>query len=94
MTPASNKRSGADKLNEAMEDTARVIVEVVAGLLPGKNPNPELTHRWAITSTQWYGCEDRTALLAECNDKALEYAKSLMMRPDLLNWVRLDWIWL
>lgn len=77
-----------------MTDTARVIIEVVAGLIPGKQPDAALTRRWAITSQEWHGSEDQYSLLAERNSLASSYAQSLMMRPDRLNWVRLDWIWL
>lgn len=74
---------------------ARVIVEVVAGVIPGQ-PEPEFTKRWAVTSEQWYGVADegeRAALLAETNGKAQGYAGWLMLQPDRLNWVRTDWIW-
>lgn len=77
-------------------ESARVIIEVVAGVIP-QQPMEEYTKRWAITSAEWYGIEDaytRTDLLAERNKAAQEYAMSLMMRPDLVNWVRTDWLWL
>lgn len=80
-----------------MSDSARVIIEVVAGLIPGRDPDPELTRRWAITSDDWYGADDDTAravLLATRNGQALGYAQWLMLQPDRLNWVRVDWIWL
>lgn len=80
-----------------MSESARVIVEVVAGLLPGRDPEPEFTRRWALTSAEWeQASETGTQLdvLAAVNGKAQDYAASLMLRPDRLNWVRLDWIWL
>lgn len=76
-------------------EQARVIVEVVAGLIP-QQPEPEFTQRWAITSNEWHGLADdveRAKLLAETNGKAQGYAGWLMMQPDRLNWVRTDWIW-
>ena len=78
-----------------MAESARVIVEVVAGLLPGKDPEPEFTRRYAITSQEWQDAGDkRSELLATVNGKAQGYASLLMLQPDRLNWVRLDWIWL
>jgi hypothetical protein len=77
-------------------DQARVIVEVVAGLLP-QRPEPEFTRRWAISSQEWSeaGEADRQSeRLAELNGRAVGYAGLLMLQPDRLNWVRVDWIWL
>jgi hypothetical protein len=80
----------------AMSDSARMIIEVVAGIVPGKNPEPEFTHRWAVTSDEWHLSTDevRWQLLHDRNQLALTYAAELMERPDRLNWVRVDWIWL
>ena len=80
-------------------ESARVIVEVVAGLLPGKDPDPQFTKRYAITSKEWREAGEvlpsgQADLLAEVNGKAQGYAGYLMMQPDRLNWVRTDWIWL
>lgn len=75
-------------------ERARVIVEVVAGLLPGKDPDPGYTRRYAITSAEWQESSRQADLLAEVNGKALGYAGLLMLQPDRLNWVRVDWIWL
>ena len=80
-------------------DTARVIVEVVAGLIPGKDPDPQFTRRYSITSKEWHDAAEvlpsgQADLLAEVNGKAQGYAGLLMMQPDRLNWVRVDWIWL
>jgi hypothetical protein len=81
-------------MNDEMK-SARVIVEVVAGLLPGKDPDPEFTRRYAITSEQWQQAgEKQLELLAEVTGKAQGYAALLMLQPDRLNWVRTDWIWL
>lgn len=77
-------------------ESARVIIEVVAGVIP-QQPMEEYTKRWAITSDEWYkavGPGTAMELLAERNKAAQEYAMSLMMRPDLVNWVRTDWLWL
>lgn len=75
-------------------DTARVVIEVVAGLIPGMNPEPEFTKRFTITSQEWADTDDQAALLKKVNGEAQAYAAELMMRPDRLNWVRTDWIWL
>lgn len=82
-----------------MTESARVIVEVVAGLIPGKDPEAEFTRRWAITSKEWQAAAEeggirQSELLATVNGKAQGYAALLMLQPDRLNWVRTDWIWL
>jgi hypothetical protein len=80
---------------ELME-SAKLIIEVVAGLLPGKDPEPEFTKRWAVTSDQWYAAgtdEAKLDLLADRGGKADEYAASLR-NPGRFNWVRTDWVWL
>ncbi|MGW6503002.1 hypothetical protein [Nonomuraea angiospora] len=75
-------------------EAARVILEVVAGLVPG-TPMPEHTRRWALTTEEWEGLGDeaRGIALAELNGKAQGYAGLLMLQPDRLNWVRLNWLW-
>ena len=73
--------------------SARVLLEVQAGLLVG-DPEPEFTKRWVITSEEWHTAGDPELLLAERNGEATAYAGRLMMQPDRLNWVRVDWIWL
>jgi hypothetical protein len=80
--------------NEAV--SARVIVEVVAGVIPEK-PEAEFTRRWALTSDEWATAEreGRSAeALAVLNGKAQGYAALYMLQPDRVNWVRTDWIWL
>lgn len=77
-----------------MSDNARVIVEVLAGVVPGQ-PEPELTRRWALTSDEWHAAgPGQSEALAVLNGKAQGYAALLMLQPDRLNWVRTDWIWL
>jgi hypothetical protein len=73
--------------------SARVIIEVVAGIIP-KTPEPEFTRRYAITSDDWHNSTDQAALMGECIGKAQGYAATLMMRPDRLNWVETTWLWL
>lgn len=76
---------------------ARILLEVVAGVLPG-TPEPEFTKQWAITSNEWQAAAEKpdgqSALLAEFNGKAQGYAALLMLQPDRLNWVKTEWIWL
>lgn len=81
-------------------ENARVIVEVVAGLIPGKDPDPQYTKRYAITSKEWQEAGDQdqgrgqALLLAEVVGKAQGYSAMLMNSPNIVNWVRTDWIWL
>jgi hypothetical protein len=79
-----------------MADSTRVVVEVVAGLIPG-SPEPEFSRSWSLSSDEWQaavaaGKQGET--LAVLNGRAQGYAGWLMMLPDRLNWVRVDWIWL
>jgi hypothetical protein len=77
-------------------ESARVIIEVTAGVVPG-HPEEEYGRRWALTTKEW---EDATGrgeegqLLAELNGRAQGYAGWLMLQPANLNWVRTDWLWL
>jgi hypothetical protein len=79
-----------------MVESARVIVEVHAGVIPG-TVEAEHTRRWALTSSAWEAAEQsgtQSEALAELNGKAQGYAGLLMLQPDRLNWVRTEWIWL
>jgi hypothetical protein len=77
-------------------ESARVMIEVVAGVIP-QRPEPELGRLFAITSAEW---EEATMdgtqgiLLSTRNGQAAGYAQWLMMQPDRVNWVRTDWLWL
>jgi hypothetical protein len=79
------------------EDRAKLIIEVTAGVVPGKVMS-EHTRRYALSSEQWAqaGKENgkQANLLAELNGRAQGYAGYLMLQPDYLNWVRTDWLWL
>jgi hypothetical protein len=80
-------------------ESAKLIVEVTAGVVPGK-VEPEYTRLYAITSAQWQEAMNSGAtmaasnLLAETNGKAQGYAGYLMLQPDHLNWVDTKWLWL
>lgn len=71
-------------------EPARVIVEVTAGLIPGR-AEPQFTKRWAVTSLEWQ--ERGEEVLREREQEADEYARQLR-EPSRLNWVRTDWLWL
>lgn len=79
--------------------TAKLVIEVLAGLLPGKDPDPTYTRRYVIHSDDWGKAQDAGGdavgvLLSETNGSAQGYAGWLMLQPDLVNWVRTDWVWL
>lgn len=86
-------------------ESARLIIEVVAGLIPGKDPDPAYTRRWAITSAEWADAvnadEDADEahrfhtylLLTGRAAQADEYARALR-NPQRFNWVRTEWVWL
>lgn len=77
-------------------ESAKLLIEVVAGLVPGQ-PITKYTRRWAWSSA------DQASLLKddpEAREKYIriagesrEYAASLE-NPGELNWVRRDWLWL
>lgn len=74
----------------------RAVVEVVAGMLPGKDPEPSLTRRIPVFSDEWAAAggecgTGQSVLLAERQGQALGYAQLLMLQQ--WNWVRVDWIW-
>lgn len=80
--------------------TARALLEVTAGIIPGK-PMPEYTKQWAISTEEWSEANKSTdpavqpsILLATKQGTAAGYAQLLMLQPDRINWVRMDWIWL
>ena len=84
-------------------ETARVAIEVSAGLVPGQ-AEPAFTQRWAITSSEYEaaveadGQEDEEhrfhlyLLMAGRAAQADEYAR-MLRNPVRWNWVRTDWIW-
>jgi hypothetical protein len=80
-------------------ERAKALIEVTAGVVPG-TPEQEFTRQWAVTEGEWAkarASDDSNAeinLLAERNGQAQGYAGMLMLQPAVLNWVRVDWIWL
>jgi hypothetical protein len=78
-------------MTEQTEQRAKFILEVTAGLIPGR-VDDAYTRRYAITGQEWESHPEPSHLLAEVNGKAQGYAGLLMLQPNYLNWVRLDWI--
>ncbi len=86
----------------ASAKSAKMAIDVIAGLVPGQDPDPQFTRRFVLTSEQWHereGLSDQqagfkqAALLAQLNGQAAGYAQLLMAMPARLNWVRMDWVW-
>lgn len=83
---------------------ARVLIQVDTGILPG---TPESTKQFVLTSEEFYrqASDDGDTRFADgdyskgaealqrVQEEALEYARS-QMRPDVNNWVRMEWMWL
>lgn len=76
----------------------RIAIEVVGGLIPG-TPIAEHTKKFFITSDVWYAEGEYAGKQKEAKEEILkvygyaqEYARNLM-NPQVLNWVRLDWIY-
>lgn len=73
-----------------MPDRARVLLEVVAGIIPNQ-PMPEYTKQFAITEEQW---ADPTGIeTMKVYGLVQEYMRN-MWNPKAVNWVRCDWIYL
>lgn len=80
-------------------ESARILVEVVAGIVPG-TPIPKYTKQFAITSDVYYAQgvyegrkRDAQWELFKVYGLANEYMRSLW-NPSSVNWVRMDWIFL
>lgn len=78
-----------------MTDSAMVILEVCAGVVPGV-PETEHTRRWVISSARWHELEAMPGLqaeaLAKLNGEAQGYAMLLMLQPERFNWVKVEWL--
>lgn len=69
-------------------ETARVLLEVVAGLLPG-TAMPEYTRQWGITEKQWHANDEAVGrVTGECD------AYATKLRASGLNWVQTTWLYL
>lgn len=73
-----------------MEERVRIIIEVRAGVIPDK-PMPEYSKRFIITEKDWEDTSGNAVM--EKYGYAQEYMRNLW-RPEGLNWVRCDWIYL
>lgn len=78
--------------------SVRIAMEVQAGLIPGQ-PMPEYTKKFFISSDAWYASGEYVGKEQEAKEEILkvygyaqEYARNLM-NPQILNWVRMDWIY-
>jgi hypothetical protein len=84
------------KVDEGEMESVRVMIEVVAGVVPGK-PEPEYTREYVLTSREWYALKSgdaQGAAMAEFVGRATGYATLLQLQPDRLNWVHLTWMWM
>lgn len=81
----------------------RCAWEVTAGIVPG-TPMPDYSRRWIITSECWEKMNSLSdeefkrefpegSFYLRFLEEAHNYAKELT-QPQLLNWVRVEWIWL
>jgi hypothetical protein len=68
---------------------ARCIWEVTAGLIPGQ-PDHTFTRRFVLTEPEW--TEKGQDAYDSVRAQALEYRDELEDH-NILNWVRLDWVW-
>jgi hypothetical protein len=106
-----DQRAGVEAVEGArrMEPGGKLVIEVVAGIVPG-TPMPEYTRRWGWTSANQEALnslkgieaptpeqrkiyEDARALWIRIHGESREYEASLE-NPARVNWVRRDWIWL
>lgn len=74
----------------------RVACDVVAGLIPGQaDENVAPARRFVILQREWDAADDngKAMLLSDVAGKASAWATYLMLQPNQLNWVRLDWVW-
>lgn len=77
-------------------DTARVIVTVQAGVVPGV-ADPKLMRSYVLSNSAWERAgEDQAAqmeLLAQFNGGPAGYVALLQLQPDAVNWVTSEWVW-
>lgn len=75
--------------------SAKLAIEVVAGLVPGQ-PLPEYTRRWVWSSDDQQALENGDKAAREkylrMAGESREYAASLE-DPRSLNWVQRVWLW-
>jgi hypothetical protein len=78
--------------------SVRIVLEVVAGVLPG-TPIQEYTKQFIITNDMWYAQGEYEGKQEEAKMEILkiygwaqEYARNLM-NPQVVNWVKVEWIY-
>lgn len=75
---------------------AKLIIEVMAGMIPGQG-DPQYTKRWTWSSVDQEdlirGDPAAKEQYIRIAGESREYAASLE-NPQILNWVRRDWLWL
>jgi hypothetical protein len=79
-------------VSDLPRNAVRCGVDVVAGVVPGTS-EPELLRQYFIYSEEWHKeGADQATLLTELAGKATAYATYLMLQPDRVNWVKLEWV--
>lgn len=80
------------------EKRVRIIIEVVAGVIPNK-PQEEHTKRFIIFSDEWYAQGEFEGKEKEAKDAVMkayghaqEYMRTLW-NPSTANWVQCNWIY-
>ena len=73
----------------------KAIFEVTAGVIPGQVV-AEYGKRWSYDSDEYERDsgtpQDQPTIFSKRLDEVHEYAKGLA-NPALVNWVRVDWLW-
>jgi hypothetical protein len=68
----------------------RAIWEVTGGLIPGQS-DPDISRRFVLTEPDW--AKGGQEAYDSVRKQALDYLDQLEDHR-MLNWVRLDWVWL
>lgn len=76
--PFSVAPSGGAGTVPRMSDSAKVIIEVQAGLLPGE-ADPKFSRRWAVTSAEWEDAQRRDAETLQQAQESGEPAEAMEM---------------
>jgi hypothetical protein len=72
----------------------RVSWEVTGGIIP-RQPMPEYTRRWLLTSETYYAEREQSSIATfeRFQQEARDYARALE-NPGILNWVNVEWVYL
>jgi len=74
----------------------RVLVSVRAGVMPGV-ADETYTRAYELSGQRWEAAVEggqHDVLLAELNGRAQGYAGLLMLSPEKVNWVQVEWMWM